>query len=110
MLLDSGKCRIYSVKKLATGGMKPKKERTLRSEHYFGEKVVGVARYRAAMQNNERVDMVIRIWQDRTVRPNDECEIEGDFYTVRQVQQTVDEDGLRVTDMELERMDADDAP
>lgn len=110
MLLDSGRCSIYRTEMVATGGMKPKKQRVLKSEHYFGERTVGVTRYRAAMQNNERVDMVIRIWQDRDIRPNDECGIDGLFYTVRQVQQTVDEDGLRVTDLELERMDADDAP
>ena len=107
-MLDAGVCRFYGLEDAAEPGMMPEQRRVFKSEHFFEERTVGVTRYRVALQNNERVDMLIRVWQNRTIRPNDLCEIGKEAYLVRQVQQTHDSDGLNVTDVELERMDADD--
>lgn len=101
-MFDSGLCKIYSVENAAAPGMMPTETLTLKAECFFEERTVGVSRYYAAKQNTERIDIVIRIWQNRDIKVSDICEVYGGKYVVRQAQQTSDDDGMLVTDLALE--------
>lgn len=100
MLLDAGVCTIYTVK--------PDSTLTEISKHYFGELAVGYARNQVARQNDERIDSLIRIWRDRNIRTTDRCQAFGEMHYIRQIQHKVDEDGMLVTDLSLERLETDE--
>lgn len=108
MLLDSGVCVRYRAENTAEPGLMPKAELIKKGDHWFGELTVGVSRYNGALQVNGRVDMLIRVWQDRGISTGDICEVYGAKYTVRRFQHKQDEDGLNVTDLELTRLEAGD--
>lgn len=107
-MLDSGILTVLTQANTADPGMMPAYAFAKRSEHFYGERTVGVGRFYTALQANQRIDLVARIWQDRGVDTTHRCAIGGLRYLIRQVQHTVDADGLPVTDLALERMDADD--
>ena len=79
----------------------------------FEERTIGYGRQYEAKGVMERVDMLIRIWQcparigmyavltDYDGQENPE----GDQYRIDNVQNHVDRDGLKVTDLTLYRMD-----
>lgn len=106
MLLDAGICIIYRSENAAPSGDMPKEAWAERSQHWYGELTVGVTRYRAALKDNERADLLLRIWRDRDIRTTDRCMVDGALYKINQVQHRTDEDGLLVTDLELERLEA----
>lgn len=107
-MLDSGILRILAQENTAAPGMMPRYGYVKRSEHFYEERTVGIGRFYTALQANQRIDIVARIWRDRGVETAHLCELEGRRYHIRQVQHTKDADGLPVTDLALERMDADD--
>ena len=107
-VLDSGVLTIFTQENTAAPGMMPVFTFTKRSEHFYEERTVGVSRFYTALQANQHIDMVARIWQDRGIETVQRCEAGGQKYLIRQVQHTTDKDGLPVTDLALERMDADD--
>ncbi len=105
MLLDSGILRVCTLEDMADPGGMPLERLVEKSRHWYGERTVGYGRYFAAGQANERVDMLVRVWADRNISTLDYCVMEdGTQYRILQVQQVTDEDGLRVTDLSLERM------
>lgn len=56
---------------------------------------------------NEQVDMLVRIWSDTSIRIGMFAVLEGNVqYRIDNVQQLFDEDGLRVTDLTLRRLDS----
>ena len=68
------------------------------------EKTVGTNRYYIAKAQNDRVDMLIEVQQNRSISAaTDEAEIDGVYYRIVQVQQVIDEDGIPMTDLALER-------
>ena len=52
--------RLYTVENAAELGDAPKERLTLRHSLRYEERTVGVTRHYAAMQANDRVDMVLR--------------------------------------------------
>lgn len=79
----------------------------------FEDRVVGMTRQYQAKGVSERVDMLIRIWR-APVRIgmyavltdyDDQENPEGDQYRIDNVQQLTDDNGLKVTDLTLYRMD-----
>ncbi len=74
--------------------------------HFYGERAVGYGRQYAAKGVNEQVDMVARIWQDRAACIGMYAVMDdGTQYRIDNVQQLYDEDGLRVTDLTLSRLE-----
>lgn len=107
MLLDSGLLRICRIDAAENAGGLPKETLVQLSTHFYGERTVGYRRMYAAMGVNEQVDMLVRIWQDRAVRVGMVAVLEdGEQLRVNGVQQTVDEDGIKVTDLSLARLEA----
>nr|DAQ81495.1 MAG TPA: hypothetical protein [Caudoviricetes sp.]DAU79063.1 MAG TPA: hypothetical protein [Caudoviricetes sp.] len=75
-------------------------------ESYYGEKTVGTNRYYIAKAQNDRVDMLIEVQQNRSISAaTDKAEIDGVYYRIVQVQQVIDEDGIPMTDLALERVE-----
>ena len=81
---------------------------------FFGERQIGINRAYLAKGADEQVDLVARIW-DEGVRPKIgqyavitkyryQENPDGDQYRITLVQPTTNEDGLRVFDLQLERL------
>lgn len=106
MLLDAGVLTLCELKNIAEPGNMPQEVLVKKSTHYYGQRTVGYGRQYAARGVNEQVDILARIWQDRTARIGMYAVLEnGEQYRIGNVQQLFDENGLRVTDLSLERID-----
>lgn len=106
MILDSGLLTIYAVS--STEGTAPPPVRHTLTEKLtaqYGEKVVGAARYYAAAKAGQRIDLAVRIWRAPSVTVRDICLVNGGYYRIQKVTPTMDEDGLLVTDLDLENDD-----
>lgn len=105
MLLNDGILTICSLKNTAAPGKMPAEKLAVKSKHWYGERTVGYGRYFTALQANNKIEMQARIWRDREILSTDYCVLEdGSQYQIRQVQHLLDEDGLPVTDLSLERL------
>lgn len=112
MILDAGTATISrQVEAAGTGGM-PTYTTTQVTESYYGNKTVGVNRYYTAKANNDQTDLLVEIQRCGSVRATDVCTLasfEDDgisgSYRILQVQHVVDEDGLPMTDLALERIE-----
>lgn len=111
---DAGIVTICKLTDSAAAGDMPKEFLDPQSKSYFEERSVGYNRQYAAMGVNERVDMLIRIWRDASIRVGMYAVLtdyegqqneDGDQYRINNVQQLLDDDGLKVTDLTLYRMD-----
>lgn len=111
---DAGLVTICTLDDMADPGNMPDEKLNPLSQHYFEERSVGYNRQYAAMGVNERVDMLIRIWREPTVRIGmyalltdyeGQVNENGDQYRIDNVQHLLDDDGLKVTDLTLYRMD-----
>lgn len=101
---DDGILTIYSVGNAARAGEKPRSVLRLKSQHYFSFMTVGAIRYYEAKQAMNDISDMVRIWEDRDITTLDICVLEdGNQYKCAQVQHVV-EDGLRQTQISLERL------
>lgn len=113
-MMDAGTVTICTLDNVAGKGDKPVFKLNAGEAHFFEERMVGYGRQYEAKGVNERVDMLIRIWRDPSIRigmyailtdyEGQENE-DGDQYRIDNVQQTLDKDGLKVTDLTLYRLD-----
>lgn len=80
---------------------------------YYGEKTVGIQRFRAAKSDNEQADLLIEIQHCGDIRTNmDVCQLESfnssgisGLYKILQVQRILDSDGIPMSDLTLQRID-----
>lgn len=119
-MMDAGICKIYALENTAEEGDKPKEVLVIQTDkagneliYQFEERIVGYGRQYEAKGVNERVDMLIRIWRCPvrigmyvvlTEYEGQDNEA-GDQYRIDNVQNIYDDDGLKVTDLTLYRMD-----
>lgn len=111
MTLDDGIIKIYALVNAAADGEKPDLQLSAAfTQHHFGYETVGFRRYYTAMEAKQRVDDVVRIHQDRDIRSDQNvAELEdGTQFKIVLVQHMMDEDGLRITKLTLERINADE--
>lgn len=111
MTLDDGIIRIYSLVDTAYNGEKPNLQLSdTCTRHCFSYETVGFHRFYTAMEAKQRVDDVVRIYQDRMIRADQNiAELEdGTQFKIILVQHMLDEDGLRITKLTLERMENDE--
>lgn len=116
MLLDSGIATIWRLETVSRPGEMPKG--TYSREYYksyYGEKTVGFARYWAAKAHDMQASLMIEIQRNGGINTADRCELDSymdtgvsGFYKIVQVQHLNNEDGLPVTDLTLERIEAID--
>lgn len=104
MIFD-GILTVYELRNIAEKGAMPKDMLIQRSEHYFGDRLVTYSRQYAAMGADQRVDRLVRIWEDKTIRVQNYVIIDGDQYRIDMVQHLLDDDGLKVTDLTLYRLE-----
>lgn len=81
----------------------------LYAEFDFEERSIGMTRNYMAKQNNEQIDRLIRVWQDRYILPDYICKIvdgvDSDVqYRIARVEHLDNNDGLKVTDLTLEKV------
>ena len=105
MLLDSGELTLCTAKDIAEPGARPVYKLIPGNVHLYGERTIGYGRQYAAMGVNEQVDLLARIWQDRSARIGMYALINGEQYRIDNVQHLTDEEGLKVTDLTLQRLD-----
>lgn len=108
MLLDAGKLTLCTLKEKEERkpGSMPQESLVPGETCFYGERTVGYNRQYAAMGVNERIDMIARIWQNRAARAGMYALLDnGEQYRITFAQQLLDDDGLRVTDLTLERLD-----
>lgn len=120
MLLDGGIVTIYQQKNISQSGDMPKYEWTQVLQSFYGNKTVGINRYYTAKAQNDKIDMLIEVQRIYNISPAVNRAgidrqylglepVEGDnniYFRILQVQQVIDEDGLKMTDISLGRIDA----
>lgn len=104
MIFDAGTVTVCRLENKAEKGEMPKERLIPLVSHDFGERAVGYGRQYAAKGVNEQVDMLIRFWQDRSIRIGMYAVIGGEQYRIDNVQHLLDDDGLKVTDLTLRRL------
>lgn len=103
-----GVVSIYSVGNIAEPGNMPKEGLILKVGLLrYEERTVGMGRFWSAMQNQARIDMVLRAPRIRSVSTQDiAIPNDGKQYEIKQVQYPPDVEPP-VMDLSLERIDAD---
>lgn len=115
-MFDGGLVKIYKIGNASNPGDTPVEGLTFYQSFYFEEKTIGMTRAYAAMQADSKIDRLISIWQDRSVTDQCVCVIfdgskiednveVGIQYRITQAQHKTNNDGLRISDLTLERLD-----
>lgn len=105
LILDDGIVTICRVENKSVNGNMPKPVLVAVSSTNFGERTVGYGRQYSAKGVAEQVDMLVRIWQDRTVRIGMCAVIDGEQYRIQNVQHLYEKAGLKMTDLSLQRLE-----
>jgi hypothetical protein len=103
-MFNDGQVEIYQLTNTALAGDIPKWRLDYLAAFWYEERTVGVTRYSAALKTEVRIDMMIRIWRDKSITTAHICKIDDVQYRIYQVQHSLNEDGLEVTDLSLERL------
>ena len=113
-LLDAGVLTLCNLTNTAALGDMASYKLVPVISQFFGERQIGINRAYLAKGADEQVDLLARIW-DEGVRPKIgqyavitkyryQENPDGDQYRITLVQPTTNEDGLRVFDLQLERL------
>lgn len=113
-LLDAGVLTLCNLTNTAALGDMASYKLVPVISQFFGERQIGINRAYLAKGADEQVDLLARIW-DEGVRPKIgqyavitkyryQENPNGDQYRITLVQPTTNEDGLRVIDLQLERL------
>lgn len=105
-MMDSGTCRIYTVTDAAENGEMPNPALHKYGDYEwsFEDRMISYSRQYAAMGVDQQIDRIIRIWRT-PVRIGDVVVIESEQYRIDNVQPTLDDDSLQVTDLTLRRLE-----
>lgn len=104
MTFDDGIIDIYSLENIADKGDQPKYDLIYKSSYYFSYKTLGLTRYYTALANNEKIENVVTIYQDRKIKTSDIVKFDdGTFYEIKLIQHTTDENGIKISNLSLER-------
>lgn len=100
---NDGLVYICSVENTAEAGNMPKEGLAAKGKLRYSERTVGINRYYTAMQNNVKIDRVIRCPRLEMVSTQNIACINGDQYNIRQIQYP--EDIMpKVMDLSLEKV------
>lgn len=118
MLLDNGIATVWRRELTSAPGDMPMEKFSKEVfKSYYGNKTVGYARYWTAQAHDSQANFLIEIQRNAGISTADRCQLEPfsdleatGYYKILQVQHLLDEDGLPVTDLTLERIDAIDEP
>ena len=105
MTFDDGILTVYRTENTAQPGKKPVQRLKVKGRHYFNYGELGYNRIYRAKQAGQQVEAVVNIpgWED--IQMTDVCVMEnGDQFRILTRQPTLDENGLRITRLSLERI------
>lgn len=112
MLFDGGMAVISRRSNTASAGDMPVYEDVPYYSSGFGNKSVGISRFWTAKANDRQADLLIEVHRNGYIRVNDRCTLESfkddglsGEYEIIQVQHVLDEDGLEMSDLTLERVE-----
>ena len=107
MLLADGVLKIYRLTDTSESGSMPKEAlvRTSDMDFFYSNRTVGYTRQYAAMGADQRIDRLVRIW-DTPVEIGQYVVLDNtDQYRIDNVQLIVDDEGLRVVDLTLRKLE-----
>ena len=106
MMLADGILRIYTLQNTAAAGSMPTPRLVLKISHdvYYADRVIGYGRQYAAMGADQIISKLVRCW-DIPVEIGDYAVIDGIQYRIDMVQRLKDEDGLKVVDLTLSKLE-----
>lgn len=105
-MIFEGTLRICRLVNISEAGAMPTEKLEVVAYHYYGDRVIGYNRQYAAQGVQQQVDRLVRIWRDDTVTPKMYAVLDdGNQYRIDMVQHMTDNDGLKVTDLTLFRLD-----
>lgn len=109
MTFDDGIVNVYIITNTAEAGKKPVKGLSFRESFYFGFDTLGINRYYTALQANQQIEAVINIpgWNSIPARSAVAVMEDDSQFLIQMVQPMLDEDGLRITKLSLERIGED---
>lgn len=118
MRLDSGIATIWRAELTSSPGGMPKESFTKEYfKSYYGDKTVGITRYWTAKAHDSQANLVIEIQRNAGITTADRCQLApyldleaAGYYKILQAQLVIDEDGIPMTDLTLERIDCIDEP
>ena len=106
MTFDDGILTIYSVENVGDPGMMPSPQLAEKEKYYFSFDTLGFNRYYTALQARQQIESVVNIPGWGNISATDICVLEnGTQFRIVMRQPTMDEDGLRITKLSLERID-----
>lgn len=106
-MLDSGIIKICSLEKVNEQGKMPRFILVEKCSVFYEERTIGVTRLYAALGANQKLDIVARVWENRETLVDDIAVLEdGNQYRITAIQHLLNDDGLRVSDLTLERLDS----
>ena len=104
MLFDSGIIKFYDLSEIQERGKMPKQSLSFVTSAYYGERTIGYNRYYARLGANQQIDMLVRIWENRRIKIGMVAIIQNEQYRISNIQHIIADDGLRATDISLERL------
>lgn len=105
MTFDDGILTIYKTENAAEPGAKPVTKLLEKEKYYYGFDTLGISRYYTALQANQQIEAVVNIpgWGD--IESWDICALDdGTQFKIVMRQPVINEDGLRITKLSLERI------
>lgn len=105
MTFDDGILTIYTVTNTAQPGQMPVEGLEEKEKYYYGFDTLGINRYYTALQAQQQIEAVVNVpgWGD--IAATDICALDnGDQFRIVMRQATLDDNGLRITKLSLERI------
>lgn len=108
-MMDAGTLTLCRLVNTAEPGLMPAEKLRAVGTSYFEERVVGFSRYFTARGVNEQADLLVRCWRMPEAEAGmyavlAQSEHDGQ-YRIVQAQHLLNDDGLKVTDLTLARME-----
>lgn len=104
-MLDSGIVRICELVQLQPNGGMPSFRLETKFSVFYGERTVGVTRLYSALGANQKIDALIRVWENRDILVDMFAVMEdGSQFRISEIQHLKDDDGLKVSDLTLEKV------
>lgn len=106
MTCDTGLLAICRLSYPPAGGKMPEAVLEELWRQFYSERSIGYRRLYAAQGVNQQIDRLVRVWEDRNIQPEMFAVLEnGEQYRIDMVQHLLNEDGLKVTDLTLKKVD-----
>lgn len=107
--MQAGKVTICDLVNTADAGAMPVEKLSPVTAALFEERAVGYNRFYAAQGVNQQIDLLIRVWR-MAVQIGQYAVLEmsenNGQYRITNVQNLMNDDGLKVTDLTLSRLDS----